>query len=127
MVNNILTTIKNAQNAKKESVKFPYSNLDFAVSELLAKNGFVDSVAKKGRLPKRIIEVKIKYNADGKGAITGVKSISKPSRRLYSGYKDLKNVKQGFGLSVLTTSKGIMTAKEAKQQKVGGQLLFEIW
>ncbi|MEK7640727.1 MAG: 30S ribosomal protein S8 [Patescibacteria group bacterium] len=127
MVNNILTTIKNAQNARKESVKFPYSNLDFAVTELLAKNGFVESSSKKGRMPKRIIEVKIKYDPEGKGAITGIKSISKPSRRLYAGYKDLKKVRQGFGLSVLTTSKGIMTAKEARQQKVGGQLLFEIW
>lgn len=127
MLNNLITTIKNAQQARKESVKVPFTNMDFAVSEILAKNGFLDSVAKKGRMPKRIIEVKLKYDAEGHGAITGTKILSKPSRRLYMGYKEFRPVRQGFGISVVSTSKGTMTAKEARAQKVGGQLLFEIW
>ncbi len=127
MLNNLLITIKNAQNARKESVKLPYSNFDFAVAEILAQKGFVDSVAKKGRLPKRIIEVKIKYDAAGKGAIDGLNVLSKPSRRLYSGYSELRSVRQGYGVSVVSTSKGVMTSSEARKQKVGGQLLFEIW
>ncbi|MDP1719037.1 MAG: 30S ribosomal protein S8 [bacterium] len=127
MLSNLLITIKNAQKARKETVKLPFSNFDFAVAELLAKSGFVENVSKKGRLPKRIIEVKIKYDEAGKGAIDGIKVISKPSRRLYSGYSDLHPVKQGYGISVVTTPKGVMTSSEARKQKVGGQLLFEIW
>ena len=123
----LLTKIKNAQKAKKELLKVHYTNFDFAISELLAKNSYLDSAAKKGRMPKRIIEIKLKYDKDGEGVINGINVLSKPSRRLYSGYKDLGAVKQGYGLGVVTTSKGVMTSKEARKEKVGGQLLFEIW
>ena len=126
MYTDLLTKIKNAQAVKRESIKVPYSDMDFAIAELLTTYKFLDSVAKKGRMPKRIIEVKLKYN-DSKGAIQAVKWLSKPSRKLYTGYKDIKPVRQGFGLLVLTTPKGIMDGKTAKKQRLGGQLLFEIW
>lgn len=122
----LLIKVKNAQKAKKEFLKLPYSNLDFAVAELLAKNNYVDSAAKKGRLPKRIIEVKLKYT-DGQGAISGLRILSKPSRRLYAGYSEFRKIRQGYGTAVVSTSKGLMTTKDAKKQKIGGQLLFEIW
>ncbi len=127
MVYDLLTKIKNAQKARKEMVKTAYSNLDYAVAEILAKNNYVDSVAKKGRMPKRVMEVKLKYNEDKTGAINNIKLLSTPSRRLYVGYEKLHPVKQGFGLVVLSTSKGLMTGKEARKSKLGGQLLFEIW
>lgn len=127
MVTDLLTKIKNAQKAKKELLKVPYSNLDFAVAEVLAKNNYLDNAAKKGRMPKRIIEIKLKYDKDGSGVINEIRILSKPSRRLYSGYKKLIRVKQGYGLGIISTPKGIMTTKEAKKEKVGGQLLFEIW
>lgn len=123
----LLTKIKNAQKARKEILKVPYSNLDFAIAELLAKNNYLESAAKKGRMPKRIIEIKLKYNQEKQGAINGIVTLSKPSRRLYAGYRDFKLVKQGYGLAVVSTSKGTMTAKEARKMKLGGQLLFEIW
>ena len=128
MVYDLLTKIKNAQKARKEFVKASYSNLDYAVAEVLAKNNYVDSVAKKGRMPKRVLEIKLKYSSDDKrGAINGIKLLSTPSRRLYTGYEKLHPVKQGFGLVVISTSKGLMTGKEARKSKLGGQLLFEIW
>ena len=126
MYYDLLIKIKNAQKAKKDTLKVPYSNLDFAVAEILAKNSYLEAVAKKGRMPKRIIEIKLKYT-DGKGVISGLKLLSVPSRRLYSGYQELRPVKQGYGLRVLSTSKGLMTTQEAKKAKIGGQLLFEIW
>lgn len=122
----LITKIKNAQKAKKESIKIPYSNMDMAVAQLLADTKLVDSVEKKGRMPKRVIEVKLKYDND-KGVISGVKFVSRPSRRIYSGYKELKPVRQGYGFGIISTPKGIMTTREARKQKVGGQLLFEIW
>lgn len=122
----LLTKIKNAQKAKKESIKVPYSNMDMAVAQLLADTKLVEAVEKKGRMPKRVIEIKLKYDND-KGVISGVKLISRPSRRIYSGYKELKPVRQGYGFGIISTPKGIMTTREAKKQKVGGQILFEIW
>ena len=127
MYQDLITRIRNAQQAKKEFVKLPYSGMDFAVAEILAKNNYVDSVAKKGRLPKRVIEIKLKYDKEGGGVINGVKFLSVPSRHLYAGYQKLRPIKQGHGLGVISTSKGLLTNIEARKEKVGGELLFEIW
>lgn len=122
----LLTQLKNAQKAKKDSIKVAYSNMDLAVMEILAKLGFVGSVVKKGRMPKRVLEVELSY-PEGRGAITGIKFVSTPGRRIYAGYEDLRPVKQGFGTAIISTSKGVMTSKEARKEKLGGQVLFEIW
>jgi len=122
----LLTKLKNAQKAGKASIKLPYTTMDFAIAEVLAKRGFIASVAKKGRAPKRVMEVELKYEG-AKGAISGMNFLSVPSRRLFTGYTNLRPVKQGFGIAVLSTPKGIVTNSEARKQKVGGQLLFEIW
>lgn len=122
----LLTKIKNAQAAEKESIKVMYANMDFAIAEILAKHQFIKAVFKKGRMPKRVIDIRLKYK-DGKGVIQGFRFLSKPSRKLYIGYKDIRSVRQGYGLLILSTPKGILDGKAAKKQKVGGQLLFEIW
>lgn len=126
MYQDLLTKIHNAQRAGKPSMKAPFSNMDMAVAEILVATGYVAGAAKKGRTPKRIIEVDIKYT-EGAGAITGMKFLSVPSRRLYAGYKDLRRVKQGYGTAVISTPKGLMTIANARKQKLGGELLFEIW
>src|SRR3989344_1403056 len=123
----LLTKIKRGKAVKKEGVKLPYAEMDFVIAELLAKHKFVESASKKGRMPKRVLDVKLKYDEDGKGAVQGVRVLSKPSRRLYAGYKDLRPIRQGYGLLVISTPKGIMDGKSARKQKLGGQLLFEIW
>lgn len=123
----LLTKIKNAQAVKKESVKLPYSEMDFVIAELLTKFKFAEGASKKGRAPKRVLEVKLRYDKEGVGAVQGVNVLSRPSRRLYAGYKDLRPVRQGYGLLVISTPKGIMDGKSARQQKLGGQLLFQIW
>ena len=126
MYTDLLIKVKNAQKARKEMVKSAYSNFDYAIAEILAKNNYVDSVSKKGRMPKRVMEIKLKY-ANNKGAINGLRILSTSSRRLYVGYEKLRPIKQGYGLVVLSTSKGLMTGQEARKSKLGGQLLFEIW
>jgi len=126
MYTDLLTQIKNAQAAKKEAIKYPYSNMDMTIAELLAKQNYLESATKRGRMPKRIIEIALKYE-NGKGVINGIKIISRPSRKIYSGYKEMRPVRHGFGLGVISTSKGIMTTFEAKKMKLGGELLFEIW
>lgn len=123
----LLIRIKNAQAVKQERIKAPYSKFDEAVANLLFKHNYIGGVAKKGRMPKRVLEIELKYDSDGSGAIRGIKFISKPSRRIYAGYRDLKSVKQGYGALVISTPSGIMSGSEAKKKKLGGELLFEIW
>ena len=122
----LLTKIKNAQGAKKESLKVHFSKMDMAILEILAARGYIDSAQKKGRMPKRIIDIKLKYN-EGVGRLKGIKFISKPSRRIYVGYSGIKKVKQGTGISLISTTKGIMSNYDARKAKVGGEMLFEIW
>ena len=122
----LLIKIKNAQRARAEFVKIPYSNMDMAVVEFLEREGYIENASKKGRMPKRVIEIKLKYK-EGQGAINDVKFLSKPSQRQYVGYRDLRGVKQGYGTAVLSTPKGIMSGRAAKKEKLGGALLFEIW
>lgn len=98
-----------------------------AVVDSLVANGFVESATRKGRGVKRIIDIRLKYDADKRPAIEEMRFISKPSRRVYIGYRDLKKSRQGYGKYILSTPKGIMSGYEARSQKVGGELLFEIW
>ena len=123
---NFLNKIKNAQSAGKDFLKSAYSNMDMAIAELLVKEGYLEAASKKGRMPKRVIEVKLKYK-DGKGVIGGMKFISRPSLAVTGGYRDFRLVHQGYGVAVVSTPQGIMTVKDARRAKVGGQILFEIW
>jgi len=120
---NLLIKIKNAQEAGKNSLKAPFSKMDLAIAELLSKQGYLKDAESKGKTIKRMIEINLK---EGK-VIKGIKLVSRPSRRLYAGYRDIKSVKSGYGMGVVSTSKGIMSDKEARKQKLGGQLLFQIW
>lgn len=122
----LLTQIKNAQATYKERMKFPYSNMTEKVLEVLKNNKFILNFEKKGRAPKKFFDIWLLYKK-GVGAINGVKLISRPSRRIYKGYNKINSVRQGYGMGVISTSQGIMTSKEAKKNKVGGQMLFEIW
>jgi len=123
----ILTRIKNGLAREYGRVKVPYSKFNMHILETLAKAGYIDSASRKGRGVRRIIEIKLKYDESGKPAIHGLRFISKPSRRLYTGYKDIKTSHQGYGNFVLSTPQGILTDNEARKRKIGGQILFEIW
>ena len=126
MLIDILVRIKNAQAVKKEMIKTPYSRIVTDVLEILIKHGYLNSIAKKGRGIKKYIEIKPKYE-NGKGIIRGLKLISKPSIRIYSGYKNLRKVKSGYGLGIISTPKGIMSYQEAKKRRLGGELICEVW
>lgn len=126
MYTDLLIKIKNAQAVKKDIMKSAYSKADESVLEVLSKNGYISGFEKKGKGAKKIFEVELKYEKE-EGAITDIKFISKPSRRMYFGYKDIKSVKSGHGLLVISTPEGILSGKEAQKKKVGGEALFEIW
>jgi small subunit ribosomal protein S8 len=123
----MLTRIRNAQAARHEKLKVPYSKMDMSIARLLADNKFIHAAEKKGRMPKRFIEIHLKYKSKKESPISGVKFVSTPARKVYLGYKHLRPVRSGYGLSIVSTPKGIMTSKEARKNTVGGQILFEIW
>lgn len=126
MYTTLLTHIKNAQGAGKESVKTPYSNMDEKVLEILLAGKFIAGFEKKGRNPKKYLEISLLYRNDA-GAIHGIKFISVPSRHIYKKYNQLRQVKQGYGVAVISTSRGLMTDTDARKNKVGGEVLFNIW
>ncbi|MBI2278589.1 MAG: 30S ribosomal protein S8 [Candidatus Brennerbacteria bacterium] len=120
---NFLIQLKNAVRAGKKSAKLPYTVTDLEIAKTLARYGFLQNIEVKGRAMKKIIEVE--FNASR--PIRDVKFKSTPSVARYVGYRDVKSVKQGHGLLVMTTPKGILAGHEARKERVGGKLLFEIW
>ncbi len=122
----MLTSIRNAQAVLKETVKIPFSKFKLELAKVLEKNGFVKKVEKKGRGIKRVIEIKLKYE-DKTPVISGLKKISKPGQRIYAGAKEIKPVRSGYGISIISTSKGLMTDKEVRKQNIGGEVICQVW
>lgn len=122
----LLVQIKNASDAGKESVTVSYSKIKENILNVLEKEGYVKDVTKKGKKIHKSVEAGLVYDEFGP-RVKGVERVSKLSKRVYGGAKDLKSVKQGHGVLVVSTPKGILTDAEARKQKVGGELLFKIW
>lgn len=97
-----------------------------AIAEKLKEAGFVSAVERKGKKIRKNLDITLKYK-DGEHAIAGVKRISKPGRRLYKNSREIIPVRYGYGALILSTPKGVLTDKEARKEKVGGEALFEIW
>ncbi len=126
-IGDFITRIKNASAVGHESLSLPYSKLKAAVADVLASAGYVASSEKRGKKTNKTLTVGLLYKKDGSPRISEVKRISKPSRRIYRSVKEIFPVRYGKGSLILSTSKGIMTGKEAKKAKLGGEVLFEIW
>ncbi|OHB24354.1 MAG: 30S ribosomal protein S8 [Parcubacteria group bacterium RIFOXYD2_FULL_52_8] len=123
---NMLVALKNAGMVKKEHTLVPASKLKFAIAELLLKHGYLSNIQKKGKKAQKFMELTLAY-AEGEPRITEVKRVSKPSRRVYKGAKEIVSVRQGYGIAVYSTPQGLMTDREARKAKVGGELLFTLW
>ena len=122
---NMLIAIKNGGLVKKATVKLPSSKMKVAILELLKKEGYVKTY-NVGEGVKPTVEVVIAYNKDTP-RISGVARVSKQSKRVYTGVKDIRPFKYGHGMTVLSTPKGILSDKQARHEMVGGELLFTIW
>lgn len=120
-----LVRLQNASRVGHERVTLPFSKAKYALAELLSKEGYVGDVEHKKDSHALVVE--LKYASGGLPAIAGTKRVSKPSRRLYMGVRDIRPVKRGHGLLVLSTPAGVLTDKEARRKRVGGEALFEIW
>ena len=124
---NMLITMKNASMVSKETVVVPFSKFKYAIAQCLKDQGFITNVSKKtekNNVP--VLEIELAYTPDG-AKIHDVKRISKQSRRMYTGVKELRPVKNGHGITVLSTPKGILSDKQARKEMVGGEILFTMW
>jgi len=119
--------IRNAGAVALESTTVPYSKLKFEIANVLLKEGVIKSFSVKGKKVRKHLEVEIAYRDDKSPRIEGTNRVSKFSRRVYVGAKDIRLIKQGTGFLVLSTPKGVMTGREARKLNVGGEALFTLW
>lgn len=123
----MLTRMRNALTAKHESVSVPASKTKVAIAELLLKEGYIDSFEVTGEGVKTSLNIKLKYGPNNQRVIQGLKRISKPGLRIYAGFEDLPQVLNGLGIAIVSTSKGLMTDREARKLKIGGEVLAYVW
>jgi len=126
-IGNMLTSIRNAQAVGKQTVSVPYSKIKMEIAKILAKEKFIKEADHKGKKVKKTIDMVLAYDDLGRPAITKIRRVSKPSRRVYSPSSKIKKVRQGFGFQILSTPKGVITGKEAFREKVGGEVICEIY
>ena len=127
VIADMLTRIRNANDAKHATVDIPASNMKKAIADILVNEGYVKGYQIVENGNQGIIRVTLKYG-DGKAKIIrGIRRVSKPGLRIYAGYEDMPKVMNGLGVAIVSTSKGIMTDKKARSLKVGGEVLAFVW
>ena len=122
-ITDMLNRIRNAQAVSHKTVAIPFSNIKYSIAKILERQGLVGVVEKKGRTTKKTIEIVLKYPSE----MLGLKRISKPGQRIYAGSKEIRGSKGKYGLVIVSTPKGLMTGGEARRNKVGGEIICEIW
>ena len=126
-VADMLTRIRNANSAKHDTVKIPASNMKKAIAQILVDEGYIKSFSVEEDGKQGMIEIVLKYGENKSPVITGLKRVSKPGLRIYTDCENMPSVMKGLGIAILSTSKGIMTDKEARKQNIGGEVLAFIW
>ena len=127
VIADMLTRIRNANNAKHETVDIPASNMKKAIADILLEEGYIKGyqVIEDGK--QGVIRVTLKYTVGKQKVIRGIRRVSKPGLRKYAGYEDMPKVMNGLGIAIVSTSKGIMTDKKARANKIGGEVLAFVW
>ena len=123
----MLTRIRNACMVRHTSVAMPSSKMKVAIAEILKREGFIRDFQIEEGQPFDTMQITLKYTSDRRPVITGLKRVSKPGLRIYTGRADIPRVRNGLGLSILSTPKGVMAGHEAWQEHVGGEVLCYIW
>ncbi|MBI2574157.1 MAG: 30S ribosomal protein S8 [Candidatus Wildermuthbacteria bacterium] len=122
----MLNRIKNAYAVKKPTVDVAFSNMALRLAKALEQRGYIKGVETRGKRVRKTLEIALKYK-EGLPAVSGIKRVSKPGQKIYAGFDELRKVKGGIGMAIISTSKGLITDAEAKKEKIGGEILCEIW
>lgn len=123
----LLTRIRNADSADHNTLEIPASNMKSGILKVLKDEGFIKDYSRKEEDNKPVLEIKLKEHVEGKSVFHEIKRISKPSRRVYIKAKDIRSYKSGLGVSILSTSQGILTHVSARKQGIGGEILCTVW
>ena len=126
-VADMLTRIRNANNAKHETVDVPASNMKKSIAQILLDEGYIKAFQVVEDGTQGVIRITLKYNAGKEKVISGLRRVSKPGLRVYAGAEELPKVLRGLGIAIVSTSKGVMTDKKARQAHVGGEVLAFVW
>jgi|SRR3989344_8575905 len=125
-ITDMLNQIRNAQAVQKTEILIPFSMLKNEIAMILSKSGFLGEVKKAVKGKVKSLKIVLKYE-NGAGVIDGVKRVSKPGQRIYAKADEIKKVRGGLGVSIISTPKGLMVGGEARKAKLGGEVLLEIW
>ena len=123
----MLTRIRNAIAANHPRVDIPGSKLKMEVARILKEEGYINNYVTKGEGPKYVIRVNLRYDAKGNPSITHIARVSKPGRRVYVGSEEIPKVLGGYGVNIVSTSKGLMSGKQARREHIGGEILAQIY
>lgn len=123
----MLTRIRNASAAKHDSVDVPASNVKKAIAQILLDEGYITSFQVEEDGKQGVIHITLKYGRNKSQAISGIRRVSKPGLRIYTNVEDMPKVMKGLGIAIISTSKGIMTDKQARNANVGGEVLAYVW
>jgi small subunit ribosomal protein S8 len=126
-IGDLLIRLKNGSQRRHETITVPASKLKRSILQILKNEGYVDAVEDGTQEGHPVLKVQLRYVEEGQPMITGLQRISKPGRRVYVGSKDIERVRNGIGMSILSTSKGIMTDQESRRNKLGGEVLCSVW
>ena len=126
-VADMLTRIRNANNAKHDTVDVPASNMKKSIAQILLDEGYIKNFQVVEDGTQGVIHISLKYNAGKEKVITGLRRVSKPGLRVYAGADELPRVLKGLGIAIVSTSKGVMTDKKAREAHVGGEVLAFVW
>jgi small subunit ribosomal protein S8 len=125
-ISDLFIRIKNGLMAKKKEVNMPHSKLKEAIAHKLVENNYIEAVEIIDKIPQKEMNIKLRY-VEGLAGISGFKRISKPGRRLYSGANKVPPTLNGYGITLVSTNRGVLTDKEAREKNVGGELICQIW
>lgn len=123
----MLARIRNAGMAKHPELALPASNTKLAIARVLVESGFLEDVRVEAREGRATLVVRMRYDDDGQPLVDGLKRVSRPGRRVYVGHEEIPRVRNGLGVAVISTSKGILSDRAAREASVGGELLCEVW
>lgn len=126
-VADMLTRIRNANTAKHDTVDIPASNMKKSIAQILVDEGYVKGYQVIDDGKQGVIRITLKYNSGKASAITGLRRVSKPGLRIFTNVEDMPKVMKGLGIAIISTSKGVMTDKKARFEKVGGEVLAFVW
>ena len=126
-ITDMFNRIRNAQAVLHPTVDLPYSKLKYKIAKIFEEKRFITSIETKKRKDYKIIRIVLKYDKENKPVIAGLKKVSKPGQRIYEKCQKIKKAKKGYGIIIISTSKGLMTGEEAEKQKLGGEILGQIW